>query len=122
MTEQQVSLPQSLDDGLVAPQSVLSANWLRDQKCILNARRYKLAQEWGVPMSLMLDEPAPKSGAITQNIKGIGTLGAVAIAAASSVIPTALAAYLAFKQPETKVENTNTTKGFLIDFQPPKTP
>lgn len=120
MAEQQVSLPQTVDE-LVPPQSVLSANWLRDQKAVLAARRYKLARDWGVPVSLLLDESGAKT--VTQTASGIGALGAIGIAVAAAAIPSALAAWLALRQPNTPVPiNTNVTKtsGFLIDLQPPK--
>ena len=83
-------------EALVSPQSVLSANWLEDQRQLLRLRRFKTAADWGVPSSLLEPTMAPTN--ITQNSDGGGfwkgaLLGAAILAGGAG------AGYLLTKQP-----------------------
>ena len=58
----------------------------------------------------------------TTNKTGLGALGAVGVALASAAVPSALAAYLAFKEPahSPAPPGVNNTSGFLIELVQPK--
>lgn len=71
MAEQQVSLPQAKNAETMIPAGdAFAANWLRDQQKILALRRYKMANDWQVPMSLIMDSEPKPAVDVNQKIEG----------------------------------------------------